>query len=287
MPRHAGLARTPSQPLSLRSVVGRARRDVMVERVARSAAGSPLPRWGRRLLLAAAAGAGVWLLGCCGHQASAQAETASPRPVVPVNAADSGTARSPAQPVMANSPAGRIRFAVMRLDPAGRDGLVRAVPALPPLPMVRPAVGMVPIGLLPVSPVGSALLPPARSRETGAAPGPAGPGGRQAPDAHQPGSRPAEPGLSVVAIAEPVAHNVAAAVTEPAPRPRPLPIPGPGLPVLPAGAVSQAPGSPNSLPLAEPVAGLAPNPAGGLTSAGAAGAADAPQRVCLPDTPPG
>jgi hypothetical protein len=262
----------------------------MMERVTRSAAGSPMPRWGRRMLLVAAAGAGVWLLGCVGHQASAQAETASPRPVAVPNAATFGLMSSPVQPVssVTRGPAELVRTGGVRLSSILRAGPAREAP----LPPVRSAPGVVPVGRLPLPPVGSALLPPARSSKAGALPGPAGHGGHQVSEAHRPGTgavghRLAAPDLALVGIAAPVSPNVTAAETEPTPRPQPLPVPGPGLPLLAGGAASQTPGSPHSLPLAEPAAGLPPGPAAGLAARWPTGPVGVRQRGCLPDTPPG
>jgi hypothetical protein len=216
------------------------------------------------LLLVAAAGTGVWLLGCVAHQASAQAETALPQPVP----AAAGAVTSVVIPVGSAVPDPAERTPVAGVLPAAGGGLVWDVPVLPPL--------------------GSALLPPARSGETGAVPRSPG---RQAADAYRPGSRPAlprmaEPELTASPITEPVRPGVAAASTELAPHPRPLPVPGPGLPLLPGGDAFHAPDGPHSLPLAESVPGPAFGPAAGLTAPRVVSTADARQRAYLPDTPP-
>jgi hypothetical protein len=240
----------------------------MVERAARSATGSALRRWGRRLLLVAAAGTGVWLLGCLAHQPSAQAEPVFPRPVPAV----SGPLSSLVPPVgsVLADPAERPPVAVVR--PVTR-GLVPDVP-VPDVPVPDGPV-LSPVGRA----VGSALLPPARSAGAGVAVGSAG---QQAAVAHRPGSRPV-PARAVPVVWALVRPDAAA---ERAPHPHPWPAPGRGIPPLPAGDACQTPGSPHSLPLAEPVPGPAFGPAAGLAAPRVVGAAVARQRAYLPDTPP-
>lgn len=251
----------------------------MAERVTRSAAGSPLPRWGRRLLLVTAAGTGVWLLGCLGHHASAQAETASTRPIAPLIATGSVPRSAPVLPVKSAARASAERAPVtgIRLDSATRGGPVPNVPVLPLPSVLRSVPAAVPTGLLP---------PPARRSEIGAMPGS---GGQQLPDASAPGSPPSQPRMVVpgLAVAAPVSAIVVTIGTEPAPLPQPVPAPGPGVPLLPGGDAGQSPGNPHSLPLGEPVLGPALGPAAGLASSRAADAADVRRQAYLPDTPPG
>jgi hypothetical protein len=284
----ARTAVTSLQRVSLPGVVGSARRDTMGELVRLSGAESPVRRWRRRLLLVAAAGAGIWALGCLSQHTAAQAETASPMLAGPASSAGPGLAAASRGPVGAlpGGSAGRIRSTAHQLGSAVPDGPGRGVPAPPQPPLaVAARLSAVPAVTLPVPPVGSTLLPPAHSGQPEPTPAATGPEGRQAGDVDQAGSRTSERSLNSSPTSErSVGSAPGCSVDEPAPHPGPVPVPGPPRP--PANGAGHACGSPYSLPLGEPAAGPIPGSAAGLAAPRSATAAGVRQRAYLPDTPP-
>ena len=242
-----------------------------------SGAESPMPRWGRRLLLAGAAGAGIWLLGCLSQHATAQAETVWPNPAAQASSVGLmiGPSPEPALPLPARPV---IRWPGLQLGPGVPDNLVQDVPALP----LPPLAGVMPPS---VPPVGGALLPVVG--KPGSQPASIG---RHGAAADQASVRRSEPGIfrwplsSLGAVERSFDAGPGRMVGESAPHPRPIPLPG--TPRRPANDSGGAPGSPYSLPLSEPADGPSSGPFTGLAEPWSAEAAGLRQRAYLPDTPP-
>ena len=263
----------------------------MTESVRLSGAESPLPRWGRRVLLVAAAGAGIWLLGCLNQHTAAQAATAWPKPVAPTSSASVKSLLRPPHSEIPGIPVpGAARLAgdpipgVARL-PAGPTagdavvgGSIRAVPAVPLPPLVvSSARHLRPVVTLPVPPPAGQALPPPVHRTR---PGAASAASRLVADIVMAGG--CEPVAPPAGTAEQLSGR---APGDSAPHPRPLP--APGIPMSPAGEAGEAPGAPHSLPLGEPAARPMPGWFAGRAEAWSVTASGLRQRACLPDTPPG